>query len=543
MGKRTAGHCWGRCWRRTETDGCWERLNATRADGKASLVNAGDWGMMRVLMRDLLTDPLCRADDLGLPIPPTPYGISVCLPLWRHVIGYEEKDPAVMAKFQSGYPRFFVPPLVQRLCDVVEVACAGSGEKALVFPRAVHAERGAVFVRAKAGVAARVFEFGEERLGVLVFPKEVYDVARRFWRFCGELVSARQAEAALGLKAPVAKAEGERARQGVRQRLADITGQRPEDVFLFPSGMAANYAVHRLLTALFPGRKTVQLDFPYVDVLKLQEQFGAGAHFLPFVDDSDYERLGQMVREEPLAGIFAEMPSNPLMKCVDLRRVVETLFVEEKDVPLIVDDTVATCVNVDAFLLADVVTTSLTKAFSGAGDVLAGSVIVNADSPFHDEFVAFLRQHGDHELWAGDAVALEQNSRDFVERVKVMSRNGVALYEFLAQHPAVERVYHSITDESGVYDHLQRPDGGHGGLLSFVLKDKSRAEGVYDAMEFCKGPSLGTNYSLACPFTLLAHYDELEWAERCGVERTLIRFSTGLEPEEIIIGRMKRVLG
>jgi len=53
-------------------------------------------------------------------------------------------------------------------------------------------------------------------------------------------------------------------------------------------------------------------------------------------------------------------------------------------------------------------------------------------------------------------------------------------------------------------------------------------------LEFCKGPSLGTVFTLACPFTLLAHYTELDWAESCGVSRYLIRISIGLEsPDEI----------
>ncbi len=65
---------------------------------------------------------------------------------------------------------------------------------------------------------------------------------------------------------------------------------------------------------------------------------------------------------------------------------------------------------------------------------------------------------------------------------------------------------------------------------------------MYDAMEFCKGPSLGTNFTLVCPYTLLAHYDELDWAESCGVDRTLIRVSCGLEPAEVIVERMKRAL-
>lgn len=493
--------------------------------------------------RNLLTDPLCKAEDLGSPIPPTPYGVSVCLPRWAHVVGYEEKDPAVVGRFRSGYPRFFVPPAIAGLFEQVEGEVARPGERVLVFPRRVHAERCATYLQRHRVDAVRTLTYGPEELGVALFPAAAYDLARHFWRFAGEVVSIRQAEFATGAGCgQYGVEEGRAASRRIKERLAGLTGQRAEDVFLFPSGMAANFAVHRMLTTLLPGRRTVQLDFPYVDVLKLQEKFGTGAHFLPFCDEGDYERLRDIIKGEPLAGIFAEVPSNPLLKTVDLRRVTEMLFLEERDVPLVVDDTVATCVNVDAFLLADVVTTSLTKAFSGVGDVLAGSVILNGDSPFHEEFAAFLGAHADHELWRGDAVVLEENSRDFVERVRQVSRNGVALFEYLSDHPAVARVYHSLIDESGIYEHLQRDEGGHGCLLSFVLKDPAKAPAVYDAMEFCKGPSLGTNYTLVCPYTLLAHYDELDWAEACGVERSLLRVSVGLEPAEEIIARMQRAL-
>jgi cystathionine gamma-synthase len=494
-------------------------------------------------MRDLLTNPLCHADDLGLPIPPSPYAVSVCLPLWEHVIGYEEADPKVVSKFKSGYPRFFVPPAIQALFTAAEKQFCKAGERALVFPKHVHAERCAKFIQDKTDAEARVSEFGPEKLGVTIFPETDYKTARLFWRFCGEVVSARQCEAALDhAKDTVTEEQGEEARIAIKQRLADLTGQSIDDIFLFPSGMAAIYAVHRMLTTLMPGLKTVQLDFPYVDALKVQQHLGAGAHFLPFTNDEDYAKLQELIKAEDLSGIFSELPSNPLMKCVDLRRVSEMLFLEEKDVPIIVDDTVATCVNVDAFLVADAVTMSLTKSFSGVGDVLAGCVILNGDSAWHEDFAGFMRAHHDHTIWRGDAVVLEKNSRDFAERMKTVNKNSVALYEFLAEHPAVEKVFHSITDDTGLHDFLLKPDGGHGCLMSFVLKDRKKAQRVYDAMEFSKGPSLGTNYTLVCPYTLLAHYDELDWAEKCGVDRTLMRVSVGMEPAEVIIERMRKAL-
>jgi len=495
-------------------------------------------------MRNLLTNPLCRSEDLGTPIPPTPYAVSVCLPTWKSVIGYEEKDPGVINKLQSGYPRFFIHPTVTKLIESVEKELAEKGERALVFPRRIHAERCAEFIRKYGKGRTRVMEYGPENLGVTLFPKDDYDTARMYWSFCGEILSMRQAEFELQRK-PMDRdlvAEGKKAVQTIKERLAAHTGQNAEDIFLFPSGMAAIFAVHRMLTALSPGLKVAQLDFPFVSTLKIQQHFGAGVHFLPFVNDDDYERLHTIIHAESLVGIFTELPSNPLIKCVDVRRIAEMISAEGKNIPIIIDDTIATAINIDAFRVADVAVTSLTKAFSGVGDVLAGSVILKRSSKFYSAFKSFLDEHNDNELWPGDAVALEQHSRDFKERVRVMSKNSVTLYRFLKTHPAIKRVYHSINDTRGVYDYFLKPGGEQCSILSFVLKDTSRTPEFYDSLEFCKGPSIGTNFTLICPFTMMAHYDELPWAESCGVDRNLIRVSCGLEPAEVIIERMKRAL-
>jgi len=50
-----------------------------------------------------------------------------------------------------------------------------------------------------------------------------------------------------------------------------------------------------------------------------------------------------------------------------------------------------------------------------------------------------------------------------------------------------------------------------------------------------KGPSLGTNFTLVCPYTLLAHYCELDWAASFGVPGHLIRVSVGLEAPEVCV--------
>lgn len=490
-------------------------------------------------MTDLFTHPLCNAEDLGKAIPDHELGVSVCLPLWEHVVGYEEGDQRIVSKFKSGYPRFCCPPAITRLFAAAEKEFAAAGERCLVFPRVVHAERCVKFIG-----TGRAVEWTAHQLGAAVFPADSYVQARKFWRFCGECVSTRQACDALGEhKSTVTAEEGKSANRTIRERIAKLAGQQSEDVFLFPSGMAANYAVHRMLTYLFPNRKTVQLDFPYVDVLKLQQFFGSGAHFLPLVKEGEYEDLRTLLQKEPIAGIFCEAPSNPLLRCVDFERLLTIRAAEQPGVPIVVDDTISTVAHVDAHRVADVVTSSLTKSFSGAGDVLAGSVVLNRNSPHHAAFSAFLTAHADHELWRGDAVALELNSRDFTARADTMSRNAQALADHLRTHPKVDAVWHASREGGKGYEFIRRENGGHGCLFSFTLKNPQQTSArFYDTLRACKGPSLGTNFTLVCPYTLLAHYEELDWAASCGVSRWLIRVSAGLEDAADLIARFDEAL-
>ena len=187
------------------------------------------------------------------------------------------------------------------------------------------------------------------------------------------------------------------------------------------------------------------------------------------------------------------------------------------------------------------VTTSLTKYFSGRGDVLAGCVIVPSGSAFRDVFLDGLGTEEDV-LGAGDAVALEENSRDFESRVRRINETGGRLFKYFKEHPLVERVYHPHADGAGTFSKLLRPveSVGAGGLLSLDLPGgEAGAAAFYDALPVSKGPSLGNDFTLACPYTLLAHYEELDWAASCGVGRNLVRLSAGLEEFEDLRARLE----
>jgi cystathionine gamma-synthase len=193
---------------------------------------------------------------------------------------------------------------------------------------------------------------------------------------------------------------------------------------------------------------------------------------------------------------------------------------------------------------ADVVVTSLTKYFSGYGDVLAGSAMLNSASKHANRIRAELCDDFEDMLIDADAEVLEKNSRDVRERVSVINSNAEILAKRLSQHPLVDRVYHPSLNESAA----ARPGGstssvGFGGLLSVVLKNPATTTPlVFDRLEICKGPNLGTNFTLCCPYTILAHYTELDFVEECGVSRWLLRISIGIEPVEELWQRFERAL-
>jgi cystathionine gamma-synthase len=92
------------------------------------------------------------------------------------------------------------------------------------------------------------------------------------------------------------------------------------------------------------------------------------------------------------------------------------------------------------------------------------------------------------------------------------------------------------------YDEYRTPNGGYGGLLSAVFYCEDDAVRFFDAIETAKGPSLGTNFTLVSPYTLLAHYTELGWAAKFGVEKSLVRISVGLEDRDVLVGVFKKAL-
>lgn len=484
---------------------------------------------------DLLSQPRFQTQHLGLPMPDDPHAVSACLPLWEHNIGYEEGDPAVISKLQAAYPRFCFHPTVQQLCD--EVLNCGD-QRGLPFASRSAACRAIAYVRHATGAKATAVEFpGQAACGVTV-AAEAFVTLKQYWQHGGENVSSRVAECILS-NTPAVFSDNED-RNLVRRRVADIHATVPENVFLFASGMAAIAATWRTVQQGWPG-STCQFGFPYVDTLKIQQRFPAATHsFFPIGDAADLAKLEQLCASDPPTAVFCEVPTNPLLVTPNLQRLRD--LANQHNFLLIVDDTLSACGNLQVLGLADVVVTSLTKYFSGYGNVLAGSITLNPDGPHFDTLRQLIDEDFEELLADVDVAVLRRNSEDVEERRSVINANAASLADMLRNDERVESVYYPSA-ENAEYEALRAPDGGYGGLLSIVLKNPERTTpAMFDALEVCKGPNLGTHFTLCCPYTILAHYTELEFAEDCGVSRWLLRISVGTEPLDELQRRFRAAL-
>lgn len=418
-------------------------------------------------MRNLSADPAWQAKDLGLPLPDSPHACSVCLPTWDSVIGYEEGREKIVKRLRTGYPRFFKHPVVERLFDNAKAEVASEHEDVLVLPTRASVQRAHRWVERRAQTAVRIASY--HGLQVLVVPSKAKADADAYWRFSGEIISSRQAQDFL---------EGNM-RDGskshlIARSLSKFTGAAPDHSFVFCSGMAAVTSVLRALPGMLDGKKTLQLEFPYVDCLKVQEHFGNGVVYLNQATGESFDEALMRIRQGEFAGVFTEVPSNPLLRTVDLHRVAKAC--EDSGTPLVIDDSSTGPLNVDSLRFADIVTSSLTKWISGEGDVMGGMATVRANSPVAETIRASLALDATENapLYIADAEVLLSNLKGYAKRTKIVNANCQALASWLAKHPAIAEVWHPSLTHTANYDAVMRRGGGYGGLLSFVLKNPKK---------------------------------------------------------------------
>ena len=207
-----------------------------------------------------------------------------------------------------------------------------------------------------------------------------------------------------------------------------------EDIYFYPNGMAAIYGIHQLLLQ-YHKATTVLFGFAFHNTTHVFEDWpNTGFKFFGLGKSEDVDALELYLESESKEGrkvgtVFAEFPSNPNIITPDLIRIRK--LADEYGFVLVVDDTIASFCNVDLLGVADILITSLSKSFSGYADVLAGSAVINPSSPLYNELKPLLDQSYVNEFYNGDAEDLEKNSRDYLQRSKVLNRNAERATEYL----------------------------------------------------------------------------------------------------------------
>ncbi|CVK86645.1 related to O-succinylhomoserine (thiol)-lyase [Fusarium mangiferae] len=576
---------------------------------------------------------------LGESIPPdTAHAVSVSLPTWQANVGYEEGEDWVVNRMTTGYPRFFVHKGIQAFAKDIVDRYGSPGQQAMLFPTPRVANRCQDFIlqRISPELAnqVRIIDFALDKskelspvlkkltstISAVVYPSEVFPIAKQYWQHTGEGTSSRRAEFCHGLfkddllipaarsrtppeasqgrpfrgprrytrpgsvdgvssaapstpkqpspETPVESLESsrfleerfgrnldlsmvERAKSAIRRRIAgamahdvDLNNSplpamtsntrgmpnlEENDVYLYPAGMNAIFNAHRALLHAREPAQSINFGFPYVDTLKILQKFGPGCLFYGHASAEDLDDLESRLKNgERFLGLFCEFPGNPLLTCPDLTRIRK--LADEYDFAVVVDETIGTFANINVLPVADVVVSSLTKIFSGDSNVMGGGLVLNPESKYYRTLKTTMNEIYEDNYWPEDVIFMERNSRDFESRVVRINANSDAICEVLRTHPLVKSIYYpKYNDSKPHYEKVRLPDGGYGGLLSVVFQQKEHAQAFFDALPLAKGPSLGTNFTLASPYVLLAHYQELEWAEQFGVDPYLVRVSVGLE--------------
>jgi cystathionine gamma-synthase len=263
-----------------------------------------------------------------------------------------------------------------------------------------------------------------------------------------------------------------------------------------------------------------------------------------FYDINNLDLLENYLLEKgnTISAIITEIPTNPLLQTVDLPRL-KALCVKH-NIVLIIDATFATPFNMNLKPYADIYVESLTKFACGNADVLMGAIILNENSKISAISQEFFK-HAD-EPYIKDIQRLALQIKGYEQRVKIIAQNTKSLVEYFQNTSFIDEIFYCLNPKyASNYKKLMIDENSYTGIISVTFKKDFRE--VYDKLNFAKGPSLGTEFTLLMPYTYLAHYDLIiskegnKFLEKIGLPINLLRISVGVENIEDIINEFERL--
>ena len=310
--------------------------------------------------------------------------------------------------------------------------------------------------------------------------------------------------------------------------------------FCFGSGMAAIDAVVKLLS---PGDEVISTNDLYGGsyriFTKIFQDLGIVFHF---VDMQDPANVAAKINVKTKL-IWVETPTNPMMNVVDITAMSQ--LVEDRDIYLAVDNTFASpYLQQPLSLGADIVMHSATKYLGGHSDVILGALIVR-DTTLAER-LSFIQNASGAVCGPLDAFLVLRGIKTLHVRMQRHCENGEKIARFLADHPAIDRVYWPGFESHPNHEVAKRQMNGFGGMISFVQQNDSleKATQTLEKLKlFTLAESLGGVESLVGHPASMTHAS-IPKAERekSGVVDGLIRLSVGIEDNDDLIADLKQAL-
>ena len=312
--------------------------------------------------------------------------------------------------------------------------------------------------------------------------------------------------------------------------------------FAFASGLAA---IDCVLKILDPGDEIIAGDDLYGGTYRMFtrmfEKYGLKFHFVNMEDPSNVEKL--INKNTKL--IWLETPTNPLMKIADIKVISALVKARNKNILIGVDNTFATpYLQLPLDLGADIVMHSATKYLGGHSDVIMGALMVKNDELADQiHFIQF----------AGGAIAGPQDSFLVLRGIKTLHirmqrhcENGMTIAKYLSTHAKVKEVFYPGLENDRNYSVAKKQMKDFGGMVSFKLKNESRAA-AFKVLEnfkvFTLAESLGGVESLANHPVTMTHASIPEKERvKIGITDSLIRLSVGIEDIDDLLKDLKEAL-
>lgn len=310
--------------------------------------------------------------------------------------------------------------------------------------------------------------------------------------------------------------------------------------FAFASGLAAAATV---LDTLDTGSHVIAMDDLYGGSYRLFEgvrRRSAGLDFT-FVDLNDDDALAASLRPNTRM-IWAETPTNPMLKLVDLRKTAQ--FAKKHGLVLVVDNTFCTpMIQRPLERGADLVLHSATKYLNGHSDMVGGIVV--AGSTALAEQMRFLQNSTGAIAGPFDSFLALRGMKTLHLRMKAHCAGALDLASWLEAHPSVDSVIYPGLKSHRQHALAKRQMDGYGGIISFRVKGGLRkARRVLERCElFALAESLGGVESLIEHPAIMTHASiPPKQRKRLGIDDNLIRVSVGVEDIEDLRSELQRAL-